>query len=415
MTAIMDDRINQVAVQRITTQEDAAAEAGFSPVQTWFAVGTELIDVGRQKFQQSRVSYDALPEARVALPAFIDQIEGEQRIDYDISAHEALMNPEGALLWRDREFRLTPESFGRLVSHTLPRGCPQPTAYWRELAPKRRAKAVNDALLHSTRGFKLRTRLVDGVREAYSVVGPRYTAVDANLLAHTLLQQVEPDTKTVVLYRGTRATIDFIWHTDIDAGDVAVGEHYKAAQRITTDDDGTEAIRGIVSLFRAICINLTTVSADQSLFRRRHVGAVDTVLQTVVAGHEVGQEKLREFLVMWNRAKLVDLRTLVHARHAARFHELTPRNIVRHLFLQEGYRIPGVSASAVAEAAEQAWFKEGEDWSVVGVSNALTRAAHEAAWNSPAVEEQLQNVGGRLVVAPRDVPWGVWTPDGSAV
>ena len=69
----------------------------------------------------------------------------------------------------------------------------------------------------------------------------------------------------------------------------------------------------------------------------------------------------------------------------------------------------GVSPQALANAVDEAWFKEPE-WSVQGLSNAITRAAHEAPWTDPEVTEELENAGGRLITTPAHrIPWGMAT------
>lgn len=405
--------VNEVAAQRIIAQEEAAIATGFSPAQPWFAAGTRLIEVGQNNYKQSRLDYDSMPGAREALGGLIETIQSEQRIDYDVGAQELHMDEEGNLLWADRGFKLTPESFTKLVNLTLPDRYPNPTSYWKALPPDRRAKAVNDAFIHSANTMKLRTRNVGDIREVFAVVSQRYAAVDGDLIAHRLMQSLDSDTKTSIIYRGTRSTMNFLWHSTIAPEDVGVGEIYRAGQQFTTDDDGTERIRGQAKLSRAICINLTTVDANQNTFARVHRGDVERILAAIEVGWDQGMERIQWFLRAWNDRSNLDIRVLLNERMTTPatyepFNPITPLPIAEAIFAHKNWRILGVSPNSVAQAIEAAWFAEAPNWTVTGFSNAISRAAHESNWPRPEIAEELEVAAGRIVTTvPLSIPWGV--------
>jgi len=344
-----------------------------------------------------------MPEAGEALPAFIEQIRNEARTDYTVDAKDLLMDDDGTLWWRGRAWKISEDSFPRLINHVLPVGIPRPTGYWMALPPERRAAPFVDAARNSNRRFNMRVRVLGDVLEAFAVTSTRYTPVDNWRIARRLLEQVDPSTKTRVMYNGTRTVFDFIFHADLPVEGAAVGEFFKSAISFSTDDDGTEAIRSRVRLWRAICINFTTAEMAQNLLRRRHVGDPEEILQRIVMSAAEGHRKLAWFTERYAGCRHLDIRQSFTMRSPDGFvfrdrqYDLTsPRLIVEALI--NSWRIPGVTASDVAAAAEEAWFSESPDWSITGISNAITKAAHTGRWSSSRVQEALEDVGGRMIM-----------------
>lgn len=399
--------VSNQSIERIIREQTEAENLGFSLTQPWYALGTKLIEWGQDNYRASREGFEKMPSADKALTEVANAINSEQREDIIINAHDINMWDNGMLHVPElgREFLLSEKSFEQMVRRIIPAQTPSPAGYWRTLSPERRYTQVNDALRHSQRNLKLRTRSLGAEPEVFAVVSPRYTAYDGDMLARRLneLLALEEDMpRAIVTYDNTRTAIDLIWHSDFDPTEVGVGEIYKSSIRYTTDDNGTERLRSFANLFRAICVNLTTVESTMAMLSRRHVGAADTIDARVTMSHGEAADIIRRFLTTWIARKNVDVRE---------FSEIeiqSPAPLIATLFGTPSWRINGANPASIAEAAEEAWFSETPDWSIVGVSNALTKAAHRGMWSNSRIEHELQVAGGRLITAiPNRLPWRI--------
>jgi hypothetical protein len=406
--------VNETAAQRISRHDEAALQAGFAPSTPLFAIGTRLALVGQEAYRQSRATYEQRPEAGEALPLLIQQIEAECRIDLDVRPQQLEMQADGTLtivrhpLFAGQPLFFTGNAFKQFARWiTDPRHIPNPGAYLAAIEPERRARIVNEELARSEKAFKLRTRTPNGHSEVFAVTSTRYTPADVHLVAQALLGQIDPRTRTDIVYQGTKAKIDFVYHSPVEAIEAAVGDYYKAAQSFRTNDDGTSAVRGASHLYRALCVNLTTVRLAQDVLHRRHIGDLGQILAAVGQGLDQSHEHLKFFLEAWGVAQTLEVPALIKSRTGRTFTADTPKPVFEALFNREhkAWTVPGVSPEAIAQAAEEAWFAEPADWSVVGLSNALSRAAHQGAWADLDTEELLQARAGQLVTAGAKAPW----------
>lgn len=412
-----DGTVNKVAEGRILVHDEEARKAGFSPEQPYFALGTRLIEVGKENFRTSRMKYEQMPSAEEALTGLIETVRAENRRDFDVTAEQVVALEDGRLFLKEQGEPLlfTPSSFKQFVTRlALQREVANPAAYLASIEPARRARYLNDELSREPEAtFKLRARQPNGHVEVYGVTSQKYAAVDADAIASAILHNVDSSAKAEVLYRGTRSRVDLLYHSDLDAGDVGVGEFYKASQRFTSDDDGTEGVRGSVSLFRALCINLTTASSTQDILRRRHSGEVENILDALRRTVGSGLGVLKFFIEAFQARTRDDARVLAAKAKGKPFPVVAdPSPIFRHIFTKgrKLWEVSGATTEDVVEKLTAAWQVEHdapEAWSVTGLSNAISRAAHEAAWSSPEVGEELEARAGALVTVPlHKVPWG---------
>lgn len=418
--------VDKVAEGRILLHDEEARKAGFSPAQPLFAIGTRLAEVGKDNFKQSRLEYEQMPTVEEALTGLIETVRNEQRQDFDVQSKDVRALADGRLYEKgsNEPLLFTPAAFKQFVTRlAIFREVSNPASYFADIDPARRAEYLNAELDRATDvEFKLRTRQPNGAREIFAVTSHSYATVDADKIAQAILGVVDPKTKADVLYRGTRSRIDLLYHTDLPAHDVGVGEFYKAAQRFTSDDDGTEGIRGAASLFRALCINLTTAESSQRLLQRRHIGEIETILSQLRGGIGVGLQTLKFFLEAFQARTQDDARVLAAKAKGKAYpgSEHTPGAIVRHIF-DSGRKlwvVPGTSTEQIVENVTGAWLKEAdapEAWSVTGLSNAMSRAAHEGSWPSIEAEQVMEDLAGELVRVPAaKVPFG-WTLKGEQI
>jgi len=108
--------------------------------------------------------------------------------------------------------------------------------------------------------------------EIFSVVGPRYSPLDIDVIATQVHQIVPKDARAEVLYDGYRARLSVLFHSNIQPEHCVAGEIFKAGVSITTADDGTGAIRIAAQVWRNLCRNLIIVDLSQQTMAVRHVG-----------------------------------------------------------------------------------------------------------------------------------------------
>jgi hypothetical protein len=106
------------------------------------------------------------------------------------------------------------------------------------------------------RQLTLRARQTKGGCEIFSVVGPRYSPLDIDVIATQVHQIVPKDARAEVVYDGHRARISVLFHSNIELENFVAGEIFKAGVSIITADDGTGAIRIAAQVWRNLCRNL---------------------------------------------------------------------------------------------------------------------------------------------------------------
>jgi len=79
--------------------------------------------------------------------------------------------------------------------------------------------------------------------EIFSVVGPRYSPLDIDVIATQVHQIVPKDARAEAVYDGYRARLSILFHSNIALERCVAGEIFKAGVSITTADEGTGAIR----------------------------------------------------------------------------------------------------------------------------------------------------------------------------
>lgn len=423
MTSI--STINDTAAQRILVHDEEARKAGFSPAVPYFAIGTRLVQAGMDAFRQSRLAYDRMPSAETALEGLITTVQAEKRQDFDVAAGDLHMLEDGRLWVKNGindAVSMTPHAFLQLCGRLADKNeHANPGRYFASIEPERRARYLNEELKGSAADFKLRARQPNGAPELYAVTSQGYPTGDADKLAAALLSNLNDGpggdaVKCSVIYKGTRSQIDLLYHADMLPQDVGVGEFYKAAQRLTSDDDGTEGARWRDMLYRALCINLTTAVSEQQLFYQRHQGTIDKFLRAVAEHADPANSKLGFFIKAFTNRSTVDVRELIDQNSELNLAAGldNPQPIFRALFDGKNklWAVPGAKPGAVAEMVLEAWLKESADWSIAGLSNAISRAAHEQTWESFDMEQALEDRAGALITTAIDrIPFDVWTEE----
>lgn len=390
-------QVSETGKARSETDEAAARAAGFSPAPPVYAIGTRVIAVGEQNYRQSRMEYDAMPSAPLALGMLAHQVEGEMRRDEPVLATEVRMDPADGALIRTVPGGITrnllaDRAFKSLCSLVTPGGA----TYLERCPVHLRAENLNHWLANSeaNRALNLRTRVPQfGAREVFAVTGPRYQPFDVNLIAREVQEALHGmEARADVVYDGYRVRINVLFHSNVPATDLVAGEFFKAGLLIRTADDGTGSIKVDAQVWRNLCLNLIIIDqARQSTLRRRHAGM--GIRDSVRLGVQQAMESITHFTEAWGYARTS--RPVEEGYASA-------ETIFRALIRTEQVQAPG-GEDVLVDRLLQAWSAEPGS-NRADIINAITRAAHTTGWSSPWVTEELERQAGVLLFA-KD--WGL--------
>src|SRR5262249_11518644 len=157
-----------------------------------------------------------------ACAALARTVEGERRTDLVCDAPALVMQRDGRLSCELGALPLSEralDGLGRLVT-------PGGVGYLASCPPDLRALNVNHWLAGARRRGKdgaivprqvtLRARQTAAGCEVFSIVGPRYAALDIDVLATQLHGAMPKDARAEVVYDGYRARISVLFHSTIE-------------------------------------------------------------------------------------------------------------------------------------------------------------------------------------------------------
>lgn len=412
-------------MDRLQWQERIAAANGFSLPPTFFAVGTDLVEVGRDKYRQSRTRFEELPPAKEALATLIGRIVAEERRDVSKRLSGLRMLPSGEVCNGNDTSRalLTGPSFRQLLART---GMPEPSAaatYLATVPADRRAAEVNHWLGKASPDTTavLRCRNASGLlpadlrndqaalqgapREVYAVVSERYTSgFEVSALAEILTSQaIAPgDARAAIEYDGQRGSIRLMWHSNVQPERVKVGEVYYAFAGFSAEDDGTSSIEPTAGLGRAVCINLTTMDAVLKLGRKRHTGGEQSMARFIFDAIHQAVNHVRDFALAWDSAaaERIDTPGAVRDVPAGAGPLAIAEGVYRGLLKTQTLALPGYRGEAAVTELMSRYRAEPEP-TRVGIVNGITRAAHESTLRHPWAAGELETAGGAILTSKR--------------
>lgn len=397
-------------LKRIREQADTSARLGFSLPQTMFALGHELIKVGTDKARSHQVDVASKPLAADALTQLRDRVTAERRRDVPVTADGLVIDPQTGRLKR-RETNgtragllLTDLALNQLCS-LLPWAPSGAGGYLASVDPEWRSAEWNKIAEHeANRGYplRLRTRRPDPTledTELYAVCSERYTAMDPDTIAATLLAAVADDPRLAglradVTYTGPRTRIDLIDHTDLQPEHTRVGDVLRATATVRSHDDKSGGIGLYSSLMRVLCVNLTTGVARGLEMSLRHTGDHDALIA-----------RIRDGILAQLRAGSEIVHGAWAAASAVKIDALEVIAIVKRLTAaEEGAKkaqavvaVPGTPAGALLNYILEAYAVE-PDPSQIGLVNAITRAPQVGEWPDPlTASEALAAAGGAVL------------------
>lgn len=399
---------------RARADEAAARAAGFSPKPPIYQIGTLVNELGIANFKASRAAHDAKPLLVDAVAKLVTAVEAERRVDRKIAIPELRMHPSGMLGTRadgeagkQRMLPLTERGLETLCSHVTPAGgrylaqCPADLRAYNlnEWFPKgvREVERVDPKTKERTTVTEPREvtvrcrRRKDGSAEIFAVGGPRYTAYDVDKVAGAVATALKGvgDARATITYDGYRASIDVLWHTNVQPSKAVAGEIFRVGLRVKAADDGSGGISVSLLLERNLCLNLIVIDFNKLLVgRRKHVGKVETIEAVVASYLDASAERLGHFVKAWDNGTAEDI--------LERYNLHDVDEVIRGLVLNRVVWVAGVDPEDMQARLRRAWDRE-PGYNRNAFINAITRCAHEETWQRWSDVEDLESTAGELL------------------
>lgn len=448
---VRGETVDIMGALRSSMDFDAASKAGFAPQQTLYTRGTMVLDLGVENARRARQEYDEKPLVTEYCEELVSQVKSETRQDMTVYAKDVRMDQSGRVVLLDdagapgQRLLLPERAFGRLLYGLDIEGG---SAYLAGCKPRLRAMNINehakdlgvreaasmDALRQQyqrelavwqrrpfgRRGTKpeapdfkqicLRTRAsaVEGQRETFAVVSPKYTAFDVDQIAQAIQQATPGDARGTVAYDGYRMRAEVLFHTTVQPEHFVAGEFFRAGVIITSDDTGGGAIKVSACVWQNLCLNLLIIDqSEKETFRARHVGSVERLANDFRVGFRQALGKIEHFRRAWDYAceeQLAESVVAVNGEKLPTVRELLIAGTINGIIQQELVPVRGRKEEAV-KAVYAAWQKDDsgagsthDGLNRAAVVNAFTRAAHETfAAQDPWIEDEIQAAAGQLL------------------
>lgn len=303
--------------QRMVVQAAIGVDV-FAAAPTWFAHGTPLIEIGRDKYHASVQTWESLPPIEDAIHAVAERITSEHRKDVVADVAELRLDERGRITRNGTDFvALESPAFDAIVSRyasVFPRG----RALLHAVDADVRADVFNRqvcklaALPENERGIRLRLRRVGGIAQCFAAVSPSYTVRDGDAwLTHDVLPVIEGQGwrgNAIYDAAGVNTSFRAEWHAPESFGPT-VGDVFRVAIGGRTNDTGSGSFRSWGGFVRAICVNLTIADLTAELKRHVHRGSVDTISQQIRDTLSAARDGFAPFGTAWGILKETPIAT----------------------------------------------------------------------------------------------------------
>lgn len=384
----------QAAQSRNAAQMAVLDAMGFALPKPFFAVGTPLIQSGKDKFKAMATDHAKKPLIEEAASEVAKAIEAEKRGNIVVALRDLTITPDGKVSRGKQPIPLEPLAWDTLVGMAAP-VLPSAKALLRTIDPDLRAEVWNRqvAKLPDTARCQLGVREVNGAWQAFRAVSATYpTTAQANVVLRGVADALKGEgMRGSVVYdpASTRVRWEAAWMAPKEI-DPRVGDILRAGVAGSTADAANGGFRVSLAATRILCINLTIADAYLAAFRRAHRGNLDGVVPEIVATVKAAPEAFaalaRDWKVTRNTAvSTVELFGKTYADVPAALAGL----------VDAGRIDAGVARDVQVEALLNAYKVEEGD-TLADLLNAVTRAAHEAEWNE-FNRSMLEHQAGELL------------------
>lgn len=393
-------RSQEVAAQEQRNQQQAAETVcGCLLPQPYFALGTEMADVGKEKYRSIAREHDALPSAEQVFADCAARIRAEHRENFQTSARSLKFEAQGkALVLSGRhvpEVRIE-DNFLSAFTRKFPEAYHNGSALITSLNPALAADVLNDRL-HDIRIdaplVQIRARDNGGTRTAFALVGPAFpVGADSDRWLTNAKDMIGgQEMKGTVVYNP--ATTEVIARASWNAPetiDARVGDVFRVGWQGGARDNGTQAFHGGGFAERIICRNCTIMQAGGEQDRQVHKGAATHFMRTVRDSLQSARDGFAPFARAWSALRAAQISNIKIWEHA--FHSVPD---ALEWGVKHGEIAADVAKDVLLENLLRAYSVERGD-SLADLVNAVTRAAHEAKWGD-VTRGMLEQNAGELV------------------
>lgn len=417
--------VDEAGAIRASLDEDLARTNGFAPKAPLYEVGTRVVQMGVDNARAMQQEHDAKPWARDVAADLVRAVRAEERQDLPATRVGDLRMTSSGLIVLPGEgepgkgprLPLSERSFASLMGRMPARSG---IAYLNDCPPKLRAinfnhwaVEVTDRERSETKPMEavLRTRKVEGVRQAFAAVSPTYTPFDADKIGEALRLALPGDAKGGLDYDGQRMRLEALWRTNIAPDEFVAGEFFKAGVIVRADDTGAGSIRVQSVLWRNLCLNLLILDKAVGVdIRLRHVGNVEELAARFRAAFNEALGSIGSFRNAWKNAMQEEGEALVARSAGTTADDIAklPANVVlaglfNGILERELVPVKGRKTDVVPKLLEMHTQDEARD--AYGVSrasivNAFTRYAHKVE-TDPFAADLIREGAGTLLSGTR--------------
>lgn len=301
--------VNEGARTQILREEEIARRAGFALARPYFPPGTDMMQMGLDRFATIAKEHAALPDAFEAAIGMRDAIRNEQRVDRVVDASTLRVTSAGELVIPGGPSApMTRHALEQLLGR-FPRVFPSARQWALEMGVSARAAALNDGFERlkgaEKRGIMLRTRTIDGAPQVFATVGRGYTgrSTDGDQILGTIASRLKgTGARAEALYdrETTRIIFRWSWNKQVHAGSkTAVGTLHNVGGVATSRDDAMGKWRCEGSIIRVVCINCTIAESRVLEGERVHRGSGEAFLTQVSSDVGSVMERAQPLLDAW--------------------------------------------------------------------------------------------------------------------
>lgn len=397
------------AAADIAADVAALAAGGLAPDETYFAPGTEMLEVGVDRYWSLRRPVEACAPVADEARALVARIGSEERRDvvvdadklgratFDAGGHLTIPGVSGGV-------RLNRKSLGDLLSRNSD-VFPSAKAWALSMGAEALAAAVTDGFRRGAKAdtlkdstFRTRNHAETGERVVWAVVGPKYPGrlTDADQSIPKIVRALSlENARGEWTYDPMTAAVEFTgtWVKPITVP--RVGEIWQGYVKLRTRDDGQGRIWVSAGGRRILCVNCTEAPFDGEALGQIHRGTPEEVIRKAIEEGRGRMAQIRPLLERWGVLADVVGELQIGEETVTGTDALTAMCLAPDM-LGRTLKAEGIAIDSYVAATHAAFEVEPGD-SVLALLNAVTRSAHEARFLDAAQRWAIERRAGQLV------------------
>lgn len=397
------------SMQQAAQQQQAQAEIlervlGTKLPTPFFALGTEMIDVGKRTFRTLAKRAEELPMFEDVAMAAVSRIRAEKRRNAILHPQAMRVVERNGTLYlgttapgNDRVVGLE-EAGLAAIARRYNDTVVAPSEH-HKFTPDELAWTLNRQLQRTSSDMPATTLRIrtgtDGEEQVFAAVGPKWPmGVDADAVLTAAVQATRGlGYRGEVSYNAEDTTLRYkALATAPSTLDARVGDVFQVFVNGRTRDNGTMSFRGGGGALRILCINCTVGTAEaDDVIRRIHRGEMVDFIGAVRANIANVAEGFKVFASAWQTLRGVDVNTV----------ELWGKTFpdvpaALDYMVKAGKLDVAVKKTVLLEHMLKGYSMEPGE-TLADLVNAVTRVAHTGPWGLD-VRDELEEFAGRELV-----------------